>query len=135
MNLSSNEMSMKNQYPQRSTSNCSTSSFLTVLIWMAFGVMVLGSLLSAPHWIWVVAHWNDSTKPVPMGTVQRIHFVGDWAINTQIDTEEHSLLVLGVTRLVKGSRIEQRKTRQALQLCAVDADRTVLHCEDQVRYP
>ena len=109
------------------------SSFLSDLVWMAFWTVVLGSLLAAPHWLWVIAHWNDSTTPVPVGTVQRVHFIGDWGINTQIDTEDRSFVLHGMTRFQKGSRIEQRKTRDSLQLCAVDDARTVLHCEDLVR--
>lgn len=38
-----------------------------------------------------------------------------------------------VKRLQKRTRIEQRKTRDSLQLCAVDDARTVLHCEDLMR--
>jgi hypothetical protein len=116
-----------------SSSQSHASSFLTDLVWMAFWTLVLGSLLTAPHWLWVIAHWNDSPTPVPVGTVQRIHFIGDWGINTQIDTEQRSFVVQGMTRFQKGSRIEQRKTRDSLQLCAVDDARTVLHCEDLIR--
>ena len=110
-----------------------SSSFLTDLVWMAFWTLVLGGLLAAPHWLWVLAHWNDSTTPVPVGTVQRIHFIGDWGINTQIDTEDRSFVVHGMTRFQKGSQIEQRKTRDSLRLCEVDDARTVLHCEDLMR--
>ncbi|OYT90531.1 MAG: hypothetical protein CFE43_17900 [Burkholderiales bacterium PBB3] len=116
-----------------SSPHSQASSFLTDLVWMAFWTLVLGSLLAAPHWLWVIDHWNDSTTPVPVGSVQRIHFIGDWGINTQIDTEDRSFVVHDMTRLQKGSRIEQRKTRDSLQLCAVDVARTVLHCEDLMR--
>lgn len=109
------------------------SSFLTDLVWMAFWTVVLGSLLAAPHWLWVIAHWNDSTTPVPVGTVQMIYFIGDWGINSQIDTEDHSFVVHSMTQFKKGSRLEQRKTRDSVQLCAVDDARTGLHCEDLIR--
>ena len=102
------------------------------LVWIVFWTLVLGSLLSAPHWLWVMAHWNDSTVPVPMGVVQQVHFIGDWGINTQIDTEDRSLVVRGMTRLEKGSRVELHKTLDSLQLCAVDADRAVLRCENLI---
>ena len=110
------------------------ASFMTDLVWIVFWTVLLGSLLTAPHWLWAIEHWNDSTIPVPVGTVQRIQFIGDWGINTQIDTEDRSFVVHGVTRFNKGSRVEQRKTRDSLQLCAVDDARTVLHCEDLVRH-
>ncbi|OYU44720.1 MAG: hypothetical protein CFE44_11430 [Burkholderiales bacterium PBB4] len=107
--------------------------FLGDLVWIVFWTIVLGSLLSAPHWIWVIDHWNDSRVPVPMGTVQSIHFIGDWGIDTQIDTEAHSLVVHGMTRFKKGSRVEQRKTWNSLQLCEVRVESTASHCEDLVR--
>ena len=110
------------------------SSFMTDLVWIVFWTVLLGSLLSAPHWLWVIDHWNDSTIPVPTGTVQRIHFIGDWGINTQIDTEDRSFVVKGKTRFNKGSHLEQRKTPDALQLCAVDDANTVLQCEVLVRH-
>ena len=84
------------------------------MVWVVFWTLVLGSLLTAPHWLWVIAHWNDSTVPVPMGAVQQIHFIGDWGINTQIDTEDRSMVVRGMTRLEKGSRVEQRKTLDSM---------------------
>ena len=117
-----------------SDKNRQASSFMTDLVWIVFWTVLLGSLLSAPHWLWVIDHWNDSTTPVPVGTVQRIHFIGNWGIDTQIDTEDRSFVVKGMTRFKKGNRIEQHKTPDALQLCAVEDAHTVVHCEDRVRH-
>lgn len=108
------------------------SSFAADLAWMTFWSILMGGLLTASHWMWVLNHWDDATTAVPVGTVQRVLFIGNLGIDSQIDTEEHSFMVHGVTQLKKGSRIEQRKTMGSLQLC--DADASPEHCEERMGY-
>ena len=79
----------------------SSSSFATDLVWMTFWSVLLGGLLTASHWFWVLSHWDDPTTAVPVGTVQRILFIGNLGIDFQIDTEEHSFMVRGVTEFRK----------------------------------
>lgn len=108
------------------------SSLATDLAWVTFWSVLLGGLLTASHWLWVLNHWNDPTTPVSVGTVQRVLFIGNLGIDSQIDTEVHSFIVRGVTQFKKGSRLEQRKTLGSLQLC--DADTNPEHCEDRIGY-
>lgn len=114
------------------TTSRSTSSW----VGMVCLSILLGAVLSAPQWQWMLEHWNDPTTPVPMGVVQRLHFIGNLGIHTQIDTrlgaQEHSFIVGGVSKLEPGMRIEQRKTLGGLQLCEVGSEPA--HCEDRLWY-
>lgn len=96
------------------------SSFVDDMILVLLVAALLGAMLSTSFWIWVIRHWNDSPVPVPQGTVQRILFVGNVGIDTQIDTEYNSLLVRGMTQLRKGAHVETRKGPWAYELCDVD---------------
>ena len=106
-----------------------SSSFIDEMIPVLLIAGLLAAMLSTSFWIWVIRHWNDSTVPVPQGTVQRILFVGNLGIDSQIDTEQHNLLVRGKTQLRKGARVEIRKGPWAYLLCDMDSGL----CEDMVR--
>jgi hypothetical protein len=101
------------------------------LLWLVFLSAVLGSLLTTPHWLWTLDHWNDPTTPVPVGTVQRVLFIGNLGIDSQIDTEVQSFMVHGVTQFKRGTRLAQHKTLGGLLLCDVDTP----HCEDRMGVP
>jgi hypothetical protein len=100
------------------------------LKWMASLALLMAAVLTAPQWLWSLAHMNDPTTPVPVGVVQRIQFIGNLGVDSQIDTEEHSLLVRGVTRFHKGAVLEQRKTFWNLKICEVGTQQ----CEVRLGY-
>jgi len=105
------------------------ASFLSDAILVLFAAALLSAMLSTPFFLWVIRHWDDSTAPVAQGTVQRILFVGNLGIDSQIDTEQHSFIVHGITKLQKGTRVETRKGPWSYALC----DRDSALCEDMVR--
>jgi hypothetical protein len=99
---------------------------------MAFAMaatVLLAAMMGTPSCIWVVRHWDDPTAPVAQGTVQRILFVGNLGIDTQIDTEQRSFIVHGITKLRVGTPVEVRKGTWAYALCDQDSGL----CEDMVR--
>jgi hypothetical protein len=102
----------------------------TDLKWMASLALLMAAVLTAPQWLWSLQHMNDPTTPVPVGVVQRIHFIGNLGVDSQIDTEEHSLLVRGVTRFTKGAVLEQRKSFWNLKICEVGTQQ----CEVRLGY-
>lgn len=104
----------------------SDSSLATGLAWVALVTVLLVGLLTSPYWFWVLVHWGDSRTPEPVGTIQRIEFIGNLSIHSQIDTEQRSFMVRGITRLQKGHRIELRKTLLRVQLCVIDSSQ----CEE-----
>ena len=95
------------------------SSFASDVAWMVWWCLVLSALVTSPMWLWSLEHINDPTTPVPVGTVQGIYFLGNLGIDSQIDTEEHSFMVRGVTRFQTGAVLEQRKTFWNLEVCEV----------------
>ncbi len=99
------------------------------LLWIVAWVGSMCVMLTAPLWIWMLVHWGDSTTPIPQGTVQKILFVGSFGVNSQVDTEQRSFLVCGVTTLRRGARVELRKGTWAMQLCDVDSR----VCEDLMK--
>ncbi len=106
------------------------SSFATDLKWMASLALLMAAALTAPQWLWSLEHMNDPTTPVAVGAVQGIYFVGNLGVDSQIDTEEHSLLVRGVTRFTKGAVLEQRKSFWNLKICEVGTQQ----CEVRLGY-
>lgn len=108
------------------------STFTADLAWIAFWSVLLASILTQPDWLWTLNHWDDPTTPVPMGTVQRVLFIGNLGFDSQIDTEEHSFLVRGATQFKRGTRLEQHKTLTNLLLC--DADAKPEHCDTRMGY-
>ncbi len=99
------------------------------LLWIVAWVGSMCVMLTAPMWIWMLVHWGDSTAPIPQGTVQKILFVGSFGVNSQVDTEQRSFLVRGVTTLHRGAQVELRKSTWAMQLCDVDSR----VCEDLMK--
>ena len=87
-------------------------------------------VVTAPEWMWTLKHWDDPTVPAPQGTVQTIRYIGNIGIDSQVDTEQRSFMVRGVTHLHKGSRVELRKTLMSLQLCNADTGA----CEELMGY-
>ncbi len=106
------------------------SSFTTDLKWMASLALLMAAVLTASQWLWSLENMNDPTTPVPVGAVQGIHFIGNLGVDSQIDTEEHSLLVRGVTRFQKGVVLEQRRSFWNLKVCEVGTHR----CEVRLGY-
>ncbi len=111
-------------YPKRRKSTVGTDMAFVMAATALFAAM-----MSIPSCIWAVRHWDDSPAPVAQGTVQRVLFVGNLGIDSQIDTEQRSFIVHGVTKLRKGARVETRKGTWAYALC--DSDSGL--CEDLVR--
>ncbi len=110
-------------YPRRRKSSVAND--------MVFVLMVMGlfaAMMGTPSCIWLVRHWNDPTAPVAQGTVQSILYVGNLGIDTQIDTEQRSFIVHGITKLRKGVHVETRKGTWAYALCDQNSDL----CEDLV---
>ncbi len=99
------------------------------MLFVLMAAALFAAMVSTPSCIWVVRHWNDPTAPVAQGTVQRILYVGNLGIDTQIDTEQRSFIVHGITKLRKGVRVETRKRTWAYALCDQDSGL----CEDLVR--
>jgi hypothetical protein len=63
-------------------------------------------------------------KPIeisPAGSVQAIHFVGDFGYDTQVDTELQSFLVAGVAQIPRHTSLELRRVNGKFRLCAVDS--------------
>jgi hypothetical protein len=61
-------------------------------------------------------------KPIeisPAGSVQAIHFVGDYGYDTQVDTELQSFLVAGVVQIPRHASLELRRVNGKSRLCAV----------------
>ena len=104
-------------------------SNLGELLWLVGLVASMCVMLTAPMWIWMLMHLGVSTAPIPQGTVQKILFVGSFGVNSQVDTEQRSFLVRGVTTLHRGARVELRKSTWAMQLCDVDSR----VCEDLMK--
>lgn len=111
-------------YPKRRK-----SSAVSDIAFAMAATALLAAMMGTPSCIWVVRHWDDSTAPVAQGSVQRILFVGNLGIDTQIDTEQRSFIVHGITKLRVGARIETRKGTWAYALCDQDSG----PCEDLVR--
>ena len=68
----------------------------------------------------------DVTRP--LGTVQRITFLGGWGTTTQVDTQTHSVLLRGAVNLTLGTELEQRKKFWGFEVCEVHSER----CESMV---
>jgi hypothetical protein len=102
------------------------SSFASDMGWLIPLTLLAMGVVSAPQWLWALEHWSDPTTPVAQGTVQRVHYIGNLGIDSQIDTETRSFMVRGVSHLQKGWNVETRKSTWSVQLCSTDA----AVCED-----
>jgi len=70
---------------------------------------------------WMV---NDGKPVLAMGIVQSIQFVGRLGgLDTQIDTDQRTLLVEGAAALPKGTSLEWRRSELYGDLCVVGTDR------------
>lgn len=67
---------------------------------------------------------NDGKPVLAMGTVQSIQFVGRLGgLDTQINTDQRTLLVEGAAALPKGTALEWRRSELYGDLCVVGTDR------------
>ncbi|MGB4361531.1 MAG: hypothetical protein WBJ19_14050 [Rhodoferax sp.] len=76
-----------------------------------------------------LTHWGKNSVITPQGMVQRITFVKGWSVSSQVDTEQRSFLVRGVTQLRKGARVETRSGPLGSRLCDADS----LICDELMR--
>lgn len=107
---------MKNLAPSKSPTPSAPDLFLTVLI-----IFALVFILGAPHWQKMMQSAANSEALTPVGTVQRIRFIGNLGIDTQIDTEERSFMVRGISKLQKGMPIHLHRGTWNSDLCNADA--------------
>lgn len=96
------------------------------LSWVVPLLLLAVGAVTEPQWLWALEHWGDPTTPVAQGVVQRVVFIGNLGIDSQIDTETRSFMVRGVSHLQKGWSVETRKSTWSVQLCSTDA----AVCED-----
>ncbi len=67
---------------------------------------------------------NDGKPVLAMGIVQSIQFVGRLGgLDTQINTDQRTLLVEGAAALAKGTALEWRRSELYGNLCVVGTDR------------
>ncbi len=67
---------------------------------------------------------NEGKPVLAMGTVQSIQFVGRLGgLDTQINTDQRTLLVEGAAALPKGTALEWRRSELYGDLCVVGTDR------------
>ncbi len=67
---------------------------------------------------------NDGKPVLAMGTVQSIQFVGRLGgLDTQINTDQRTLLVEGAAAIPKGTPLEWRRSELYGDLCVVGTDR------------
>lgn len=93
-------------------------------------VLVLAMVvMTALVWLPGLTHWGKNSVITPQGTVQRITFVKGWGVSSQVDTEQRSFLVRGVTQLRKGARVETRSGPLGSRLCDADS----LICDELMR--
>jgi hypothetical protein len=96
-----------------------------LLVVLVLSVGVVAALLLSP---WQT-RWGKASVVVPQGTVQRIRFVATFGVSSQVDTEQRSFLVRGVTLLRQGARVQTRSGPLGSRLC--DADSAV--CDELMR--
>lgn len=107
---------MKNLAPSKSPTQSAPDLFLTVLI-----IFALVFILGAPQLLNMMQSAASKEASTPVGTVQRIRFIGNLGIDTQIDTEERSFMVRGISTLQKGMPIHLHKSTWNSELCNADA--------------
>ncbi|MEO5658576.1 MAG: hypothetical protein ABIQ90_02100 [Polaromonas sp.] len=65
---------------------------------------------------------NGNGAPVAgeyLGSVQKVDFIGGLGHDTQVQTETRTVLVRGAVELVKGTRLERRRTFLTDDVCEV----------------
>lgn len=95
---------------------------LMVLFAMVLVIPILMIIRLDPR----VDRWmaNDGKPVLAMGTVQSIQFVGRLGgLDTQINTDQRTLLVAGAAALPKGMSLEWRRSELYGDLCVVGIDR------------
>jgi len=93
-------------------------------------VLVLAMVvMTALVWLPGLTRWAKNSVITPQGTVQRITFVKGLGVSSQVDTEQRSFLVRGVTQLRKGARVETRSGPLGSRLCDADS----LICDELMR--
>jgi len=107
---------MENQPSPKSPTPSAPDLLLTVLIIFAL-VFVLG----VPRWQKMMQSPASPNVSTPVGTVQRIRFIDNMGIDTQIDTEERSFLVRGISKLQKGAPLRLYRGTWNSALCNADA--------------
>ena len=58
-----------------------------------------------------------------LGTVKRIHYIGGIGTDTQIDLEEHTVLVMGSAILDAGTALELRSRGKWSEVCVASTSR------------
>jgi hypothetical protein len=108
---------------QSNQSDLSNSSVLSGgdYVFIVFVLAVLTAVLGPPIWKGWMLSAAGPGKPIPMGTVQRIRFVGNLGIDTQIDTDDRSFMVSGISKLQKGMPVHLRRGGWSDALCNADA--------------
>jgi len=84
-------------------------------------ILALVFVLGPPLWQLLMRSAASIEASTPVGTVQRIRFIGNMGIDTQIDTEERSFMVIGVSKLQKGMPLRLHRDTWNSGLCNADA--------------
>jgi hypothetical protein len=98
------------------------TSSLLVLFAMVLVIPILMIIRLDPR----VDRWmaNEGKPVLAMGTVYSIQFVGRLGgLDTQINTDQRTLLVEGAAALPKGTALEWRRSELYEDLCVVGTDR------------
>lgn len=107
------------------TPNSSGDAVPLLLFVLVLAMVVMTALV----WLPGLTHWGKNSVITPQGMVQRITFVKGWSVSSQVDTEQRSFLVRGVTQLRKGARVETRSGPLGSRLCDADS----LICDELMR--
>jgi len=107
------------------TPNSSGDEVTLFLFVLVLAMVVMTALV----WLPGLTHWGKNSVITPQGTVQRITFVKGLGVSSQVDTEQRSFLVRGVTQLHKGARVETRSGPLGSRLCDADS----LICDELMR--
>lgn len=110
------ESPMEKQPSPKSCTPSAPDLLLTVLI-----IFALVFILGVPRWQKMMQSPASPEVSIPVGTVQRIRFIGNLGIDTQIDTEERSFLVRGISKLHRGTPLHLYRGTWNSALCNADA--------------
>lgn len=107
---------MKNSTDSNQETPSAPDLALTILILFAL-IFILG----APLWHLMMRSAASSETSTPVGTVQRIRFISNLGIDTQIDTEGRSFMVRGISKLQRGMSVSLYRGTWNTGLCNADA--------------
>lgn len=99
------------------------------VVWLLASLLLSSAAVAILLLIPRPTNWGKASVITPQGTVQRIQFVATFGVSSQIDTEQRSFLVRGVTLLRKGARVQTRSGPLGSNLC--DADSAL--CDELMR--